>query len=61
VLEWMRKRPRAGHGPPEDAPTRPTGHLDTASRLHAFNRYEIKYFVDELRVPELRAELAARM
>lgn len=33
----------------------------TASRLHAFNRYEIKYFVDELKVPELRRELAARM
>ncbi|UTM36567.1 polyphosphate polymerase domain-containing protein [Rhodococcus pyridinivorans] len=33
----------------------------TASRLHAFNRYEIKYFVDEMKVPELRRELAARM
>lgn len=38
-----------------------TGYQQTASRLHAFNRYEIKYLVDELRVPELRRELAARM
>ena len=45
----------------EDVPTDPTGYQQTASRLHAFNRYEIKYFVDELRVPELRRELAARM
>lgn len=45
----------------EDVPTRPTGYQQTAGRLHAFNRYEIKYFVDELRVPELRRELAARM
>ncbi len=37
------------------------GYQQTASRLHAFNRYEIKYFVDEMRVPELRRELAARM
>ncbi|MBX4169907.1 polyphosphate polymerase domain-containing protein [Rhodococcus pyridinivorans] len=37
------------------------GYQQTASRLHAFNRYEIKYFVDEMKVPELRRELAARM
>ena len=37
------------------------GCQQTASKLHAFNRYEIKYFVDEMRVPELRRELAARM
>nr|WP_235717421.1 polyphosphate polymerase domain-containing protein [Mycolicibacterium goodii] len=29
--------------------------------MHAFNRYEIKYFVDEMRVPELRDELTAHM
>ncbi|NLV78095.1 MAG: polyphosphate polymerase domain-containing protein [Rhodococcus sp.] len=46
---------------PEDVPTRPTGYQQTASRLHAFNRYEIKYLVDELQVPELREELTARM
>ncbi|WP_430335205.1 polyphosphate polymerase domain-containing protein [Rhodococcus sp. ACT016] len=45
----------------EDLPTSSVGYQRTASRLHAFNRYEIKYFVDELRVPELRSELAARM
>ena len=37
------------------------GFQQTASKLHAFNRYEIKYFVDEMKVPELRRELAARM
>ncbi|MFI2228681.1 polyphosphate polymerase domain-containing protein [Nocardia testacea] len=45
----------------EDVPTEPTGYQQTASKLHAFNRYEIKYFVDELRVPELRRELVSRM
>ncbi len=45
----------------EDVPTLPTGYSQTASKLHAFNRYEIKYFVDELRVPDLRRELAAHM
>ncbi|NLE82194.1 MAG: polyphosphate polymerase domain-containing protein [Rhodococcus sp.] len=44
-----------------DVPTEPTGYQQTASKLHAFNRYEIKYFVDEMKVPELRRELAARM
>lgn len=48
-------------GSAEDVPTSPTGYQQTASKLHAFNRYEIKYFVDELKVPELRRELAARM
>ncbi|MEH6820687.1 MAG: polyphosphate polymerase domain-containing protein [Dietzia psychralcaliphila] len=33
-------------------------HLPTP---HAFNRYEIKYLIDELAVPALREELAARM
>lgn len=45
---------------PEEPPV--TGGLrETASRLHAFNRYEIKYLIDEYAVPELRAALAARM
>lgn len=39
----------------------PTGFAQTASKLHSFNRYEIKYFVEELQVPALRAELSARM
>jgi hypothetical protein len=38
------------------------GHaLRAPSRLHAFNRYEIKYLVDRSMVDELRHELAARM
>ncbi|MFO7164266.1 MAG: polyphosphate polymerase domain-containing protein [Mycolicibacterium hassiacum] len=45
----------------DDVPTRPTGYQQTASRLHAFNRYEIKYLLDEFKVPELREELARRM
>lgn len=45
----------------DNVPVQPTGYQQTASNLHAFNRYEIKYFVDELRVPELREELEARM
>lgn len=48
-------------GTAEDAGTQPTGYQQTASKLHSFNRYEIKYFVDELKVPELREELHARM
>jgi hypothetical protein len=38
------------------------GHaLRGPSRLHAFNRYEIKYLVSATAVPRLRAELAARL
>jgi len=38
------------------------GHaLRAPSRLHAFNRYEIKYLVDAAAVPVLRAELTARL
>jgi SPX domain protein involved in polyphosphate accumulation len=33
----------------------------TASALHAFNRYEIKYLADERDVPALRAALGERM
>ncbi len=45
----------------EDVPTSPSGYEQTASKMHAFNRYEIKYLVDELHVPALRSELAGRM
>lgn len=45
----------------EDVPTQPTGYQQTASRLHSFNRYEIKYLLDEFKVPALRAEFAERM
>jgi hypothetical protein len=38
------------------------GHaLRAPSRLHAFNRYEIKYLVDAAALPALRAELTARL
>lgn len=52
---------------PEDVPDEKpvehpaSGYLETASRLHSFNRYEIKYFIDELDVPALRDELAHHM
>lgn len=53
-------------GPPSSQDDRPRadqgqGFLETASRLHSFNRYEIKYFIDEFDVPTLRAALAERM
>src|SRR5688500_10353792 len=62
---------RAGGDPPD--PGRPllsaprlsddqTGHaLRAASRLHAFNRYEIKYLMPRVAVPELREQLARRL
>lgn len=38
------------------------GHaLRAPSKLHSFNRYEIKYLLPSDRVPELRAELTRRM
>lgn len=55
---------KAARGPRdlrEDVPTRPMGYQQTASRLHAFNRYEIKYLLDEMQIPALREALAARM
>ena len=45
----------------QDVPTRPSGYQQTASKLHAFNRYEIKYLLDEMKIPALRDALAARM
>lgn len=35
--------------------------MNSYSMAHAFNRYEIKYLIDEMAVPALREELAARM
>ncbi|MDS1115216.1 polyphosphate polymerase domain-containing protein [Gordonia westfalica] len=61
VFDRFGKRSRVERDKAEDVPTEPVGYQQTASKLHAFNRYEIKYFVDELKVPELRRELAARM
>ncbi|MEH3138508.1 MAG: polyphosphate polymerase domain-containing protein [Mycolicibacterium neoaurum] len=55
---------KAAPGPQDlhqDVPTRPTGYQQTASRLHAFNRYEIKYLLDEMHIPALREALSARM
>ncbi|MEV4804745.1 polyphosphate polymerase domain-containing protein [Nonomuraea sp. NPDC049421] len=46
-------QPAAPHSPPGEA-----GHaLRAPSRLHAFNRYEIKYLVDAATAGELRAEM----
>lgn len=61
VFDRFRTSSAKGTHRAEDVPTAPTGYQQTAGRLHAFNRYEIKYFVDEMKVPELRRELAARM
>lgn len=59
----------AGSGPVTRTPPAPghrsagsAGHaLRAPSKLHAFNRYEIKYLVDSAAVPELRAELTSRL
>jgi hypothetical protein len=64
----------AGGAPPEsDSPAQPadgtahrsddrTGHaLRAPSRLHAFNRYEIKYLMPGTALPALRTELAGRL
>jgi len=72
----LRRRPPAGPvpaGSPAD-PDAPPGHrldpggtddaghaLRAPSRLHAFNRYEIKYLVPSVDVPALRDEFAARL
>ncbi|OBF28653.1 polyphosphate polymerase domain-containing protein [Mycobacterium sp. ACS4331] len=61
VLDRFPRSPRERPRRPEDAPTKPMGYQQTASRLHAFNRYEIKYLLDEFKVPELRAAVAERM
>jgi hypothetical protein len=42
-----------------DIATRDT--TQTASALHRFNRYEIKYLMDESHLPELRDKLKERM
>jgi SPX domain protein involved in polyphosphate accumulation len=58
---WLARKAAKPEPSYEDAPTEPTGYQQTASRLHSFNRYEIKYLLDEFMVPELRAALTARM
>ncbi|MER7282118.1 polyphosphate polymerase domain-containing protein [Dactylosporangium sp. NPDC000244] len=69
----MRLPFRRGAAPPQPAPVRAApddghrnddhdGHaLRAPTRLHAFNRYEIKYLVPSSRIPRLRRELAARL
>jgi hypothetical protein len=42
-------------------PARPGDRLRTPSRLHAFNRYEIKYLVDVAAVPQLCEDLTSRL
>ncbi len=61
VFDRFARRTHRAPQPPEDVPTTPTGYQQTASRLHAFNRYEIKYLLDEMKVPALREQLAAHM
>ncbi|ORB31036.1 polyphosphate polymerase domain-containing protein [Mycolicibacterium parafortuitum] len=62
VFDRFRRSPAdTAYDEPEDIPTQPTGYQQTASRLHAFNRYEIKYLLDEAKVPALRDELAGHM
>jgi SPX domain protein involved in polyphosphate accumulation len=57
--------PAPASSPPTPAVSRDTddsGHaLRAPSRLHAFNRYEIKYLVDIARLSELRHELLSRL
>lgn len=58
---WLARKAAAPRHSHDDVTTEPTGYQQTASRLHSFNRYEIKYLLDEFRVAELRSELEARM
>ncbi|MFI7026145.1 polyphosphate polymerase domain-containing protein [Micromonospora sp. NPDC049900] len=53
--------PIVGPGPAADRDDQAGHALRAPSRLHAFNRYEVKYVVPVGDVPALRAELDARM
>jgi hypothetical protein len=61
MMRWLGSRVAPPGSSRDDVPTEPTGYEQTASRLHSFNRYEIKYFLDEFRVADLRAALEPRM
>ncbi len=50
-----------GESLPEAASDRGGHALRAPSPLHAFNRYEIKYLVPTLRLPQLRGQLQARL
>ncbi|PUB29822.1 VTC domain-containing protein [Promicromonospora sp. AC04] len=60
-----RARPSAAGSDPvsstASSSTASSARTDTASRLHAFNRFEIKYLVPEDQADELRAELRRHM
>ncbi|MCC2336095.1 polyphosphate polymerase domain-containing protein [Cellulomonas wangsupingiae] len=56
--------PGAGPDATDDGPVATvasTARTDTASRLHAFNRFEIKYLVPQTQADEIRAELGRHM
>ncbi|SDT59399.1 polyphosphate polymerase domain-containing protein [Actinoplanes derwentensis] len=54
----FRREPAA----PEHVSDDRSGHsLRAPSKLHSFNRYEIKYLVPSDQIPELRAEIVGRM
>jgi SPX domain protein involved in polyphosphate accumulation len=55
-----RVRPDAAGNDPVSS-TASSARTDTASRLHAFNRFEIKYLVPQDQADELRAELRRHM
>jgi hypothetical protein len=69
MLRRLRGRARPSYGaetrvtpPPEEGGAGEAGHrLRGASRLHAFNRYEIKYLVDVAELDGLRAEIERRL
>nr|WP_329604556.1 polyphosphate polymerase domain-containing protein [Streptomyces radicis] len=54
----MRRRPTGRHGERAEQREAP---LRVASRLHAFNRYELKYLVPAREAAGIRDELAGRM
>ncbi|MFR9730622.1 polyphosphate polymerase domain-containing protein [Saccharopolyspora sp. MS10] len=58
-----RARTRPDEPPPEPVPEiREAGsRLRAPGKLHAFNRYELKYLVPAAQVAEIRAEITARM
>lgn len=61
IFRRLTRAPADGDKRYEDVPTQPVGYQQTASKLHSFNRYEIKYLLDELKIPALREALTARM
>lgn len=64
---WLTRSPRTTSNRSRAAGTSRIGPQDLGSRfrapskLHAFNRYELKYLIPVTQVADVRAELAARM